>query len=159
MLIRALAEADWPRVTVLEADTYAELGLSEGQAALRSRAGAGTSFVGESDGIIVGYVLALPCPYQSFPDLEVAGPMAESASNLHLHDMAVAARHRRAGLGTRLAGHLLTVAGELGFRRVSLIALAGRETFWARHGFHRQPGVAEPVGYGPGAIYMSRCLD
>jgi ornithine decarboxylase len=158
VLIRPLAEPDWTSVAVLEAATYQDLGLSEGQIALRTRAGAGTSFVYESDGIIVGYVLALPCPYGSIPDLEVAGPMAESASNLHLHDMAVAAGHRGAGLGTRLAGHLLTVARELGYQRVSLVALDGRNAFWGRQGFVAQPAVPAPVGYGPGATYLSRPL-
>jgi predicted N-acetyltransferase YhbS len=159
VLTRALAEADWPQVTVLEAATYGDLGLSEGQIALRSRAGVGTSFVYEHDGIIVGYVLALPWPYGKFPDLDLVGPSSVSSPNLHLHDMAVAAEHRRAGLGSRLTGHLLAVAGDLGYRRVSLVALDGREVFWARHGFHPQPAVPPPVGYGPGATYMSRSLD
>jgi predicted N-acetyltransferase YhbS len=158
VLTRALAESDWRQVASLESATYAALGLSEGLDGLRSRAGGGTSYVVEADGAIVGYVLALPYPYGSFPDLFDLEPVAARNANLHLHDMAVAAERRGAGLGRRLAGHLLAVAREHGYERVSLVALDGRAAFWARLGFHPQPSVPAPAGYGPGATYMSRLL-
>jgi predicted N-acetyltransferase YhbS len=158
VLIRPLAESDWPQVAALEAATYRDLGLCEGMAALRSRAGAGTSFVLEAEGAVAGYLLALPYPYGQFPDLIVAGAVPSGSANLHLHDMTVGAEHRRAGLGTRLAGHLLTVARELGFERVSLVALDGRDAFWARQGFVPQPAVPAPAGYGADATYLSRPL-
>lgn len=158
MLTRPLRETDWPRVAALESATYRDLGLSESLDGLRSRAGDGTSFVVESDGAVVGYVLALSYPYGRFPDLAEAEPVPAREPNLHLHDMAVAAEHRRAGLGSKLAGHLLTVAREHGYERVSLVALEGRDAFWARQGFHPQPSVPPPAGYGPGATYMSHLL-
>ena len=112
----------------------------------------------EADRAVVGYVLALPYPYGSFPDLRFPEPAPDRDANLHLHDMAVAAGHRGAGLGRRLAGHLLGVARDHGYERVSLVALEGRDAFWARQGFHPQPAVPAPAGYGPGATYMSRLL-
>jgi GNAT superfamily N-acetyltransferase len=159
VLTRPLVEPDWPHIAGLEAATYRELGLSEGLAALRSRAGAGTSFVLEVDGAVAGYLLALPYPYGRFPDLATLDAGPSPVADLHLHDMAVAAEHRRAGLGTRLAGHLLRVARELGYERVSLVALDGRDAFWARRGFVPQPSVPAPTGYGPGATYMSLRLQ
>lgn len=163
VLTRELRAADWDQVAALEAATYRELGLSEGLAALRSRAGDGTSFVLETGGAVVGYVLALPYPYGQFPDLAEAGPMPPQRSDvdrldLHLHDMAVAAERRGGGLGRRLTRHLLGAARRRGYRRVSLVALAGRDTFWAGQGFHPEPSVPPPAGYGPGATYMSRLL-
>jgi ornithine decarboxylase len=158
MLTRALAETDWPRIASLESATYADLGLSEGLDGLRSRAGDGTSFVVESDGLVIGYVLALSYPYGRFPDLLEPEPVPARDADLHLHDMAVAAGHRGAGLGSRLTGHLLAAARNHGYERVSLVALDGRDAFWARQGFHPQPSVPAPTGYGPGATYMSRLL-
>jgi len=157
--VRPLRDADWPDVVALEAAAYRELGLSESVDGLRSRAGAGTSFVLDAGGSVIGYLLALPYPYGRFPDLAEAGPVPDRTPNLHLHDMVVAAQHRGAGLGSRLAGHLLTVAREHGYERVSLVALYGRDAFWARQGFHLQRSVPPPPGYGPGATYLSRPLS
>ena len=158
MLSRPLEPADWPQIAALEAAAYEELELSESLDSLRSRAGPGTSFVLEAGGAVVGYVLALAYPYGCFPDLAVPEPAPPRAADLHLHDMVVAAEHRGAGLGSRLAGRLLTVARDHGYERVSLVALEGSAAFWARHGFRPQPSVSSPVGYGPGATYMSRPL-
>jgi GNAT superfamily N-acetyltransferase len=156
-MLRPLAEADWPGVAALESATYSPLGLSEDPSLLRSRAGDGTSFVLSLDSGIAGYVLALPCPYGQVPDLASASSESPSA-DLHLHDLAVAAEHRRSGLGSRLAGHLLSVARERAFSRVSLVSVGGSGAFWTRHGFHPRPEVPAPAGYGPGATYMSRSL-
>ncbi len=142
-------------MAALEAAEYEHLGLSESLAGLRSRAGAGTSFVLDADGAVVGYVLSLPYPYGRVPVLATPQPAPCRAANLHLHDMVVAAEHRGTGLGGRLVAHLLAVARKHGYERVSLVALGGREGFWARQGFQPQPSVPAPTGYGPGATYMS----
>jgi predicted N-acetyltransferase YhbS len=155
VLSRPLGAADWPQVAALEAAAYQKLGLSESLDSLRSRAGSGTSFVLEADGAVVGYVLALAYPYGRFPDLVAPEPAPYRTANLHLHDMVVAADRRGAGLGTRLAGRLLAVARDHEYERVSLVALEGSAAFWARQGFHPQPSVPAPAGYGQGATYMS----
>lgn len=158
MLTRLLDATDWPRVAALEAAAYQHLGLSESLAVLRGRAGPGTSFVLEADGKVVGYVLAQSYPYGRCPDLAAPERAPSPATNLHLHDMVVVAECRGTGLGGRLAAHLLKVARRHGYKRVSLVALAGRGAFWARQGFRPQPAVPAPAGYGPGATYMSRTL-
>jgi GNAT superfamily N-acetyltransferase len=155
--IRALDAADWPAVCAIEAATYAPLGLSEDPLVLRSRAGAGTSFVLTAGPALAGYLLALPYPYGEFPDLAAASGPARSA-DLHLHDMAIAAGHRGTGLGRRLVEHLLSVARARSYARVSLVAVGGSGAFWTRHGFHPRPEVPAPAGYGPGATYLSRPL-
>ena len=155
--IRALEPADWPLIAALETATYAPLGLSEPPAALRSRAGSGTSFVVMLDGAVAGYLLALPYPYGRFPDLS-ASAVTGSSPDLHLHDLNVAVDHRRSGLGSRLVEQLLTVARERAYARVSLVSLEGTGAFWTRHGFSPRPEVPAPTGYGPGAIYLSRSL-
>ncbi|UFR01710.1 GNAT family N-acetyltransferase [Streptomyces sp. Go40/10] len=154
-LIRGIAEADWPQVAALEAGAYADTPLTEGEAGLRSRASAATSFVLDLDGRIAGYVLALPYRRFHCPDPARPDEAAHHAANLHLHDLVVSAPLRRRGLGTRLARHLGDVARARGFATLSLVAIAGREPFWRANGYHPHHEARVPAGYGSGAVYMS----
>lgn len=69
--VRPLADGDWDAVVTLERDAYTGLGLSEGRAALQSRAAASpdTCFVVDVGARTAGYVLALPYPPHRYPDL------------------------------------------------------------------------------------------
>ncbi|MEU6141209.1 GNAT family N-acetyltransferase [Streptomyces sp. NPDC047081] len=156
--IRPIAACDWDAIVEMESYAYAALGLSEGRAALRSRAEASpdTCFVLDVGGEPAGYLLALPYPPFKYPDLErseAAG--ARSTRNLHLHDLVVTERLRGRGLGQRLLNHLSPTAGSRGFERISLIAVGRSERFWSARGFTAYPGIA-PGGYGANAVYMSR---
>ncbi|MEU1341223.1 GNAT family N-acetyltransferase [Streptomyces sp. NPDC005827] len=170
--IRPITDADWDAIAAMESRAYTQLGLSEGQAALRARADASpeTCFVLDVDARPAGYVLALPYPPFSYPGLERAegveraegfvraerSPVpAHRPRNLHLHDIVVAERLRGGGLGQRLLHHLTLTAGSRGFERISLIAVGRSEPFWTRRGFTAYPGIA-PGGYGANAVYMSR---
>jgi GNAT superfamily N-acetyltransferase len=154
-LIRGITEADWPDVVALEAEAYADTGLTEGEAALRSRAFAGTCLVLDLDGRIAGYALALPYPRFRYPDLTRPEKTPHCSSNLHLHDLVVTAPLRRRGLGSRMARHLTDVARTRGFETMSLIAVAGKEPFWRANGYRPHPEARLPAGYGSGAVYMS----
>lgn len=167
--VRRVAESDWGEIVAMEAEAYRDAGLSEEPAVLRSRADASpaTSFVADAGGRLAGYVLALPYPYGHCPDpareealseQDEAGLAARHGSDLHLHDMVVAARHRRTGVGRTLLTHLTDTALRLGYRRVSLVAVGGAEAFWTARGFRRCHDVAPPAGYGPQARYLSRLL-
>ncbi|AOR31579.1 GNAT family N-acetyltransferase [Streptomyces fodineus] len=156
--IRGITEADWPQVVALEWEAYAGTSLTEGEAALRSRASAGICFVLDLGGRIVGYVLALPYPRFGCPDLTRPEPAVHRSANLHLHDLVVTAPLRRRGLGTRLVRHLTDVAVTRGFETMSLIAVAGKESFWRAGGYLPDQGAPLPAGYGAGAVYMSTRL-
>jgi ornithine decarboxylase len=155
--IRAVADADWPHVAALEADTYAGSSLSEGQAALesRGRASPGTCFVLDLDDRIAGYVLSLPYPMYRYPDLTRPEELAFNSPNLHLHDLVVAERLRGRGLGQRLLRHLTDVAAARRYERISLVAIDGMEGFWRTHGYRTHHEVRVPPGYGTNAVYMS----
>ncbi|EST34526.1 GNAT family N-acetyltransferase [Streptomyces roseochromogenus] len=157
-LIRAVTEADWPQVAALEAEAYADTSLTEGEAALRSRAAAGTCFVLDRDGRIAGYVLALPYPRFHYPDLIRAEQTVHHSANLHLHDLVITTPLRRRGLGTRLVRHLTDAARTRGFETMSLIAVAGKEPFWRANGYRPHHEARLPAGYGSGAVYMSARL-
>ncbi|MCF3135049.1 GNAT family N-acetyltransferase [Streptomyces olivochromogenes] len=169
--IRHIADADWDAIAAMESRTYAELGLSEGRAALQSRAYASpdTSFVLDVGAQPAGYLLALPYPPFRYPSLDrVEEPAVPSRAgdptmplrtgrNLHLHDIVVAEPLRGTGLGQRLLNHLTLTAGSSGFERISLIAVGRSEPFWSARGFSAYPGIS-PGGYGASAVYMSKAM-
>jgi GNAT superfamily N-acetyltransferase len=157
-LIRRITEADWPGVVALEAEAYADTALTEGEAALRSRAAAGTCLVLDLGGRIAGYVLALPYPRFRYPDLTRPEQTPHCSANLHLHDLVITAPLRRRGLGSRMARRLTDVARTRGFESMSLIAVAGKERFWRANGYRAHPEAHLPAAYGPGAVYMSARL-
>ena len=128
--------------------------------ALRSRglASPDTCFVVDTGQRLAGYLLSLPYPLFSYPDLARPEDTPFESPNLHLHDLVIAADSRRAGLGTRLFGHLRTTAEALRYERISLVAVSGSATFWAANGFRGHPEVALPTSYGPDALYMSRTI-
>jgi predicted N-acetyltransferase YhbS len=155
---RQLAEDDWDAVAALESAAYAGIGLSEDRAALRSRAAPGLSFVLDDGERIAGYLLALPYPALTHPDLTRPERQVHTSDNLHLHDVVVAAELRGGGLGRRLLEHLHETAGAKGYRQVSLVAVGGSSAFWSANGYHPHPEVELHGSYGPGAVHMSRRL-
>jgi ribosomal protein S18 acetylase RimI-like enzyme len=160
--IRYISDTDWDAIAAMESRAYAQLGLSEGRAALRSRADVSpeTCFVLDVGSEIAGYVLALPYPLFGYPDLEHAEESLVSfhrPRNLHLHDIVVAERLRGRRLGGRLHDHLILAAAARGFERISLVAVGGSEPFWSAHGYIAYPSIS-PSGYGVNAVYMSRTM-
>ncbi|MET8669144.1 GNAT family N-acetyltransferase [Streptomyces tendae] len=161
--VRRLAAGDWDAVVALERDAYTDLGLSEGRAALESRAAASpdTCFVVDVGARTAGYLLALPYPPHRYPDLtRTEGPPGEPPAsgpgNLHLHDIVVAPGLRRRGLARHLLHHLTATARTRGDERMSLVAVGGTERFWSARGFVAEPGVVPAGAYGGGAVYMSK---
>ncbi|MFK0115356.1 GNAT family N-acetyltransferase [Streptomyces sp. NPDC090994] len=157
--VRRITGTDWDAVAALEHDAYAPLGLSEGRAALQSRAAASpeTCFVLDVGGRTAGYLLALPYPALSVPALgRIERAAAAPPGNLHLHDIVVAPALRRRGLARHLLRRLAGTARVRGDERISLVAVGGSDRFWTARGFVPHPDVTPPGGYGPDAVYMSR---
>jgi ribosomal protein S18 acetylase RimI-like enzyme len=158
--IRHISEPDWDGIVALEASTYSGSGLSEGRAALESRACAspGTCFVLEAGQRIAGYVLSLPYPEFRSPDLTRAEKLTFRSPNLHLHDLVIAEGLRRRGLGRRLLHHLTAAARSDVYNRISLVAVGGSDAFWLANGYREHPEIALPDSYGPNALYMSKAI-
>ncbi|HZN17472.1 MAG TPA: GNAT family N-acetyltransferase [Micromonosporaceae bacterium] len=159
--VRPICDRDWDSIVWIEAATYADTGLSEERAVLESRARAApaTSFVVEAGGRVAGYLLALPYPRFCYPALGRAEQCAFVSSNLHLHDLVIAAGFRGSGLAKRLLRQLTGAAAALAYERISLVAVGGSDPFWSAQGYHSHPEVALPSGYGAGAVYMSRAIS
>jgi ribosomal protein S18 acetylase RimI-like enzyme len=158
--VRRIDDGDWDTVVALEREAYTGLGLSEGRAALQSRAAASpeTCFVLDVGSRTAGYVLALPYPLLRYPDLERTEETATACTpgNLNLHDIVVAPGLRRRGLARHLLHHLTGIARARGDERISLVAVGGTERFWAARGFVPRHGVVPAGDYGADAVYMSK---
>lgn len=158
--VRHLSDGDWAGIAALEAGAYTDSGLSEDQVALESRARSSpaTCFVLEIGPRMVGYLLALPYPMFQYPDLTRPEETSFDSSTLHLHDIVIAGDFRKRGLARHLVEHLTATARSGTYERISLIAVAGSDTFWSANGFDTHPEVSLPESYGPGAVYMSRSI-
>ncbi|MBW5423069.1 GNAT family N-acetyltransferase [Streptomyces sp. BG9H] len=159
--IRRITADDWDGVDALEHRAYDPLGLSEGRAALESKALASpdTCFALDVDGSLAGYLLALPYPESAYPRLRGTDETpALTSRNLHLHDIVVAEELRHRGLARLLLNHLTMTARAHGYEQISLVAVGGSETFWSARGFTAGQGAPPPAGYGPTAVYMSRAV-
>jgi ribosomal protein S18 acetylase RimI-like enzyme len=88
-----------------------------------------------------GTTLALGLPLDEVP---------QDADTFYIHDVAVASRCRRLGVGRLLAGHLLSAARARGLRRAELVSVQGSAPFWARFGF----AEIERIRYGDGVVAL-----
>lgn len=178
--VRRIRDSDWNGIVALEAGAYTDSSLSEGRAALESRAWASpaTCFVLEGelpegevlegdlpeaevlegDRRIAGYVLALPYPMHQYPDLARSEDTLFHSPNLHLHDLVIAEEFRGRGLAKRLLQRLTDTARSMSYEQISLIAVEGNEGFWSANGYHPLPHVTLPGTYGTDAVYMSRAV-
>lgn len=159
--VRDIRDRDWDSIVGLEAAAYRESGLSEGRVALesRGRASPATSFVLDTGEQIAGYLLALPYPRFSYPDLQRPEQVVFDASNLHLHDLVIAASFRKRGLAKLFLRHLTDTARARTYEWISLIAVGGSEAFWSANGYHPHPEVTLSSGYGANAVYMSKAIE
>lgn len=76
------------------------------------------------------------------------GALPEGADGLHLHDIAIAPRARGKGLVGAALAALIPVAQAAGLSAVTLVAVHGTATLWARHGFRRTGAAPESYGEG-----------
>ncbi|MFF6958219.1 GNAT family N-acetyltransferase [Streptomyces sp. NPDC008317] len=158
--VRPVGDGDWADLVALEAAAYTSLGLSEGRAALESKAWASptTCFVLDVEQRLAGYLLALPYPVSQAPDLARGEEVVFRSRNLHVHDLVIAEDLRGRGLGKRLLHHLTGRALRQGYEQMSLVAVGGSHTFWAANGFVAQKEVVNSESYGAGSVYMSMAL-
>jgi ribosomal protein S18 acetylase RimI-like enzyme len=158
--VRHISDSDWGGIVALESSAYTAFALSEGRAALESRAhvSPATCFVLDLGRHVAGYVLALPYPMFRFPDLARTEEDVFPSRNLHLHDLVIAEDLRGRGLAGHLLRHLTATAGSQRYERISLVAVAGSAGFWAANGYRPHNEVTLPASYGTNAVYMSKAV-
>lgn len=79
-----------------------------------------------------------------------------------IDQIAVSQRHRRSGVGRALLGHILKVAVERGFWKVSLIVSEsdeGVQSFYTKYGFEMVGKMRDEIKKGLGGILLSYITD
>ncbi|SHH79808.1 GNAT family N-acetyltransferase [Ferrimonas marina] len=158
--IRPLTELDWPGVMALQREAYGET-LVEPKSVLQSkqRLGPQSCWGVWRDECLLAYCLAHPWPLGTPPPLgQVAEADAGKTMQMYLHDMAVSPQARGLGVAKALLEQLEDGARAQGFSHLALVAVAGADGYWRRHGFTRQRISKCLADYGEGARYKVKPL-
>lgn len=157
MQVVAMQESDLSSVQEIESMAYAgDLVESFDVLLAKYRLMPELCFVARVDDAVVGYVIAhgwerdtspgLHKVYEALPDMEV----------VHIHDMAVNPQFSGRGIARALLAALDAACIEKALPEMTLVAVAGADTFWARMGF----SVEKPAqGYDEVAVFMRRYLN
>jgi GNAT superfamily N-acetyltransferase len=137
MELRRLTPDDIPELHALEAESYLPSLHESDEAFLRLIELYPEGALGyfDADGMCA-YAFGVPLRAGSW--LELRRPLPEippDADTFYIHDVVVAARHRRRGLGSVVAAKLLELARARGFKRSELVSVQGSAPFWERAGF------------------------
>lgn len=121
---------------------------------------AGCWVLASSEGLS-GYAVTHPWTGRGPPRLNaLLGGVPRPAPAWHVHDIALLPAARGSGRAAAVLRPLLLRAAAAGCGRATLVALAGKASYWRRLGF--LPAIAADPGavasYGPGAAFMARPL-
>lgn len=136
-MIRGIRSEDWSAIERIQAESYPREVL-ESVEALQShwRVSCDTCIVAESEGQVVGYLLAHPWPMRMIPPLnKVYSVLPDDSDSLFIHDLALSPVARKSGLAQDLVRSVLQAGAQLRLTTASLIAVQGSEGFWKRFGF------------------------
>lgn len=159
--IRLMQPTDLSSVWQVQCACYSNID-PETQASLGAKREASphSCFVAMQDGVLLGYVIAIPWLYGVVPALNDSGcNLPAKADCLYLHDMAIESVAAGQGVGQRLFEAVTAVSDNLELPKLALAAVAGAEGYWQRLGF---VPVAIPLSmekvaqYGGNITYMSR---
>ncbi len=153
-----MTAADLPDVAALAAAIHPD--YPESPAVFADRLALAPGFCRMLPGL--GYAIAHPWAGPAPPALNtVLGRLPAVPEALHLHDIALAPAARGTGQARAVVAALLAEAAAQGLGRASLIAVAGKEGYWASLGFRPEPQLpgAALASYGAEALPMARPLS
>lgn len=152
---RAMTAADLPAVTQISAAVHGRYAESEAVYAERLSLWPAGCWVWQQGEAIAGLLIAHPWHHATSPELgALLGAIPPDADSFYLHDIALLPETRGLGAGSAAMALVIECARRAGFRDVTLVAVNGAETYWAKQGF----GVVEPGGYGPDTYRMRRAV-
>ena len=108
------------------------------------------AFLGDK---LIGYGISFPWFKDKVVNLDSSlNSFGGEPEILYIHDIAVDPDFRGLGIAKELLDLMCHEATLLGLSSLALVAVAGSDKYWARHGFMRRERNVE--GYGSGAVEM-----
>ncbi len=157
MQVVAMQENDLPSVQEIETKAYAgDLVESFDVLLAKYRLMPQLCFVARVDDVVAGYVIAHGWDRETSPGLHRIDETLPNVEAVHIHDMAVDPQFLGRGIARALLATLDAACIAQALPEMTLVAVAGAETFWTRMGF----SVEKPVrGYDEVAVFMRRYLN
>ena len=154
--VRAMRADDIEAVLCIQREAYAD-GYQESAEVLGRKLSLAPDacWFAEREGRGLAYIIAHPWS-DTAPPLHAAIECLPAGAEFgFVHDLAVCARARGAGVGASLFAKVQAWAQHCGLRGLRLVALADARAYWCGLGFDAMPAPL-PAGYGAGAVFMRR---
>ena len=121
------------------------------------------ALVAEDKQGICGYLISYRSQRGTITALDGLFAEPEHSDCLYLHDLGIAPRALKRGIGQSLVKHKFNMARKLGLRHCSLVSVQDSASFWQRLGFKKQKPnhpqhIAALASYGVPAVYMQKTL-
>lgn len=121
------------------------------------------ALVAEDTQGVCGYLFSYRSQRGAITPLDALFVEPQHSDCLYLHDLAVAPRALKRGIGPSLVKHKLQMARQAGLLHCSLVSVQESARFWQRMGFQQQQASqpqqqAALESYGVPAMYMQKAL-
>ena len=162
--LRLMHADDLPEIMDIQLEIYSDA-LQESAEIIAQRLAQvpDLALVAEDAQGICGYLFSYRSQRGSITPLDGLFVEPEKSDCLYLHDLGVAPRALKRGIGPSLVKHKLQIARQAGLQHCSLVSVQNSASFWQRLGFqaqsvmNRQQTVALH-SYGVPAVYMQKAL-
>ncbi len=162
--LRLMRPDDLPEIMNIQLEVYSdELQETPEVIAQRLAQVPDLAIVAEDQQGVCGYLFSYRSQRGNITPLE--GLFVEPAQSdcLYLHDLAVAPRALKRGIGPSLVKHKLRIARQAGLQHCSLVSVQESAGFWQRMGFQAQATINKQQAkaldsYGVPAVYMQCAL-
>lgn len=161
--LRLMHAEDLPEIMDIQLEIYSnELQESPETVAQRLAQVPDLAIVAEDQHGICGYLFSYRSQRGAITPLDGAFVEPTHSDCLYLHDLGVAPRASKRGIGPSLVKHKLQMARQAGLQHCSLVSVQDSAPFWQRMGFQTQRVVHKQHvralnTYGA-AVYMQRSL-
>ncbi len=157
MKVVAMQERDLQSVQEIETKAYAgDLVESFDVLLAKYRLMPELCFVARVDDQVAGYVIAHGWDRDTSPGLHKVYEALPEVEAVHIHDMAVDPQFLGRGIARALLAALDAACIAKALPEMTLVAVAGADTFWAKMGFSVERSVQ---GYDDVAVFMRRYLN
>lgn len=162
--LRLMRTHDLPEIMDIQQQVYSEA-LQETADIIAQRLAQvpDLAIVAEDQQGICGYLFSYRSTLGKITPLDGVFVEPEQSDCLYLHDLAVAPRALKRGIGPSLVKHKLEIAQKAGLQHCSLVSVQESSAFWQRLGFrtantNSPQQTAALASYHVPAVYMQRTL-